>query len=144
MSVPAKLSLKTAERDRWHCRYTGEPVWLAAWFQLQHMLGTGVRYNKNSRADATDPLAVSHSMQIDHLIANANGGTNDPVNLYTSAARPNIQKGRATDWKPLPITDDTSWDGGLREFLALVRARPWTLKDGMVNRWYRAATELGL
>jgi hypothetical protein len=142
MAISTKLAIEIAERDHWHCRYTGEPVILSVWFQAQALLDPSVRYNKNHRADATDPLCVSHAMQIDHFVAKANGGTDDPENLFCSAARPNIQKGRATNWQVRPIIADTSWDGGLREFVALVRQNPRLLIDQMVARWYRAAIEV--
>lgn len=68
MAVSPKLALQIAERDRWHCRYTGEPVILPVWFQVRSMLDPTLKYNKNHRTDATDPLAIKHTLQIDHFL----------------------------------------------------------------------------
>ena len=141
MAITAQLALQIAERDRWHCRYTGEPVVLSVWFQAHSMVDSTFKYNKNHRGDATDPLAITNTLQIDHFVALANKGTDDPANLFTSCARANIRKGKSTTWSLLPIIADAGgWDGGVSEFIALVDKHPETLRDPMVARWYRAAT----
>jgi hypothetical protein len=110
---------------------------------VHSLIDPAFKYNKNHRTDATDPLAIKHTMQIDHFIAKANKGTDDPENLFTSCALANIRKGKDTTWTPLPIVaDDSGWDGGLSDFVALVDKHPRTLRDPMVAKWYRAATEL--
>ena len=80
MAISPRLALQIAKRDRWHCRYTGEPVILTVLFQALSMVYPTIKYNKNHRRDATDPDALSNSLQIDHFIAQANKGTDDPTN----------------------------------------------------------------
>jgi hypothetical protein len=141
MAVDAKTSLIIAKRDRWHCRYSGEPVVLSVLYQAWALVYPEIRYNKNHRADATEGEVVSHSLQIDHHVAKANQGMDDIENLFTSAARWNIQKGKRTDWPVLPIVSEekqAGWDGGLAEFMALVEAHPRLLDDQMIARWYCA------
>ena len=142
MAIPPKLALQIARRTAGSAAILTSPSFCRCGHRRSRWLIARFTYNKNHRAGATEDIVITNSLQIDHLIAQANQGTDDLENLFASAARRNIQMGKRTDWKPREvIEDDGGWDGGLSDFIALVDKHPEIKADPMVAKWYRAAAD---
>lgn len=118
-------------RDNWTCRYCGTPVIVQQLLAVLSILGTGLKFDSNWKAGATDFGVVLFSAEADHVIPAARGelldrhGILDPhveSNLATACPICNAAKGQLTPeaaqmtLRPIEVAD---WEGGVGLFLRL-------------------------
>jgi len=112
------LQLAVWHRDAWHCRYCLKPVFFSPTLKLLEDLSPGHSYyHRNGKHGAMLPLFQWGWASVDHVLAVARNGTNEPSNLVTACWRCNLSKNDAhleSTTPPQDIPPDLvalRWDG---------------------------------
>ena len=83
---------------------------------------------------------------VDHIVPLARGGSDDESNWITTSMLRNSAKSNWTleelGWTLSPPGQLHDWDGLTGWFLKFAGKDPEILRDGYIDRWYRAATRM--
>jgi len=114
-NIPPKIQLKVWNRDNWHCRYCGKPIFYAlALKELDKLNPNHFYFHSNGKIGKMLPLFIWSWASVDHLNPFSKGGE-DSIDNYVSACwdcnlkynDKEVDKGKP---KPKEITE-SGWDG---------------------------------
>lgn len=130
-SVPKRTQLEVWRRDRWTCRYCGEPVFFGPTLKLLEQIFPGRGYyHRHGKAAAMLPLFRRRWASVDHVHPVTRGGANDASNYVTACWECNLRYGNRTQTEgkpsPRPVAE-RPWDGLSSLYSRLAPARDaWT------------------
>jgi 5-methylcytosine-specific restriction endonuclease McrA len=118
-SPPKELQACLFRRDRFRCRYCGRRCIPSPILEIVHRLYPDeVPWTEGWKGGATHPVFITRSPVLDHVDPGAWSGLwRDDDNLVTACWVCNAIKSDLTlsqlgwDQRPLPISDDLTWDG---------------------------------
>lgn len=114
---PASVVRAVYERDRYLCRYCGRRT--TSWHvmrQVSNALPDAFPTHPNWKLAFTHTMYWTHTTSLEHFLARARGGTNDPdTNLLTACYlcqdTKNVHRIEVLGWQVLPRPDASRWDG---------------------------------
>ena len=112
--IPERAQLEIWKRDKWTCRYCGEPVIFAPTLKiLSEMNPNSGYYHKNGNESRMLPLLARRWASIDHITPRSKGGTDSLDNYVTACWRCNDKMGNRTKNKTLKeiVNYNYNWDG---------------------------------
>ncbi|MFH1508889.1 MAG: HNH endonuclease [bacterium] len=118
-TIPKDIQLKIWFRDKWSCKYCGEPVFFAPTLKLLNELSPKHGYyHPNGKTDNMLSLFQWHWSSVDHVKPYSKGGEDNINNYVTACWSCNLQlKDKSHDQgKPQPdLTNKNAqvvdWDG---------------------------------
>ena len=111
--IPEKTRLVVWQRDNWHCRYCGEPVFYAPALKALDELNPGHLYfHPNGKSGKMLPLFQWRWASVDHVVPASKGGSDSVDNYVTACWECNLKYRDNTEGKPGPLPIKKSdWDG---------------------------------
>jgi len=121
-NIPPKVQLEVWQRDNWHCRYCGKPVFFAKTLKLLSEMNPNHEYfHPNGKTGAILPLFQWSWASVDHILPVSKGGKNELENYVTACWECNLKiRDKVGSDKPtLREKFESTWDGfyGLYEIL---------------------------
>jgi len=130
-NISPKIQLEVWNRDNWHCRYCGKPIFYAPALKLLDKLNPKHEYfHPNGKAGEILPLFQWSWASIDHVKPFSKGGEDSTDNYVSACWKCNLKYGEKPvgEGKPTPKEIvESDWDGfyGLyREIQRNLRQKP--------------------
>lgn len=126
LRIPETRYIAVYNRDAWTCRYCGvRTIFLPVLNLISEIFPKVFLYDPHWASERTDAAFSTIGTSCDHVIAHANGGTNDISNLVTACWLCNSVKVNHSlndlGWTIRAIVDEP-WDGLSGKLSALVEA----------------------